>query len=180
MGAVIAVVAVVAFVAAYLTWTAGRLDRLHARVDAARASLDAQLVRRAAVAVEVATLLDTDARLLLERAAHDARAWDGEHGPAREDVENALGRALNAGLDAVGVDRLVGRDAALADELGVAATKVVLARRFFNDAVRDTLSLRHARVVRWLRLAGRAPLPRYFEIDDTPPPSLASPPVGAA
>ncbi|MCW2611535.1 MAG: hypothetical protein JWM15_2781, partial [Cryptosporangiaceae bacterium] len=41
----------VAFVvAAYLTWTAGRVERLHDRCAAARASLDAQLVRRAAAA----------------------------------------------------------------------------------------------------------------------------------
>lgn len=29
----------------YLSWTAGRLDRLHSRIDAARAALDAQLLR---------------------------------------------------------------------------------------------------------------------------------------
>jgi 8-oxo-dGTP pyrophosphatase MutT (NUDIX family) len=40
----------------------------------------------------------------------------------------------------------------------------VLARRVHNDAVRDTLALRRKRSVRWLRLAGRAPLPSYFEI----------------
>ena len=37
-------------VAVYISWTAGRLDRLHARVDAAWAGLDAALVRRAAAA----------------------------------------------------------------------------------------------------------------------------------
>ena len=41
---------------------------------------------------------------------------------------------------------------------------MLLARRFHNDAVRDTLALRLRRPVRWLRLGGRAPLPTYFEI----------------
>ncbi|CAA9348579.1 MAG: FIG019327: membrane domain, partial [uncultured Frankineae bacterium] len=49
-------VGVVLFVLAvlYVSWTAGRLDRLHARVDAAWAALDAALVRRAAAARAVA------------------------------------------------------------------------------------------------------------------------------
>jgi hypothetical protein len=32
--------------------------------------------------------------------------------------------------------------------------------------VRDALVIRDRRVVRWLRLAGRAPHPAYFEMDD--------------
>ena len=39
----------------YLSWTAGRIDRLHARVEAARAVLDAQLLRRSGAALDVAT-----------------------------------------------------------------------------------------------------------------------------
>ncbi|MCW2667162.1 MAG: hypothetical protein JWN57_2124, partial [Frankiales bacterium] len=50
-------VALVVVLALYVTWTAGRLDRLHARVDAAWAALDAQLVRRAAAARAVAGCL---------------------------------------------------------------------------------------------------------------------------
>ena len=41
---------------------------------------------------------------------------------------------------------------------------MLLARRFHNDAVRDTLALRERPPVRWLRLGGTAPLPTYFEI----------------
>ena len=43
---------------------------------------------------------------------------------------------------------------------------VLIARRVHNDAVRDTLDLRSRRLVRWLRLAGTAPAPAYFEIAD--------------
>jgi 8-oxo-dGTP pyrophosphatase MutT (NUDIX family) len=35
-----------------------------------------------------------------------------------------------------------------------------------NDAVRDILALRSRRFVRWLRLAGNAPAPAFFEITD--------------
>jgi hypothetical protein len=45
---------------------------------------------------------------------------------------------------------------------------VVLARRFYNDAVRDTRELRGRRLPRLLRLHARRPLPRYFDIDDRP------------
>ena len=54
--------------------------------------------------------------------------------------------------------------AALVAELADAEARVLLARRFHNDAVRDTLALRERRWVRLLRLGGRAPLPSYFEI----------------
>ncbi|NED81786.1 hypothetical protein G3I76_17035, partial [Streptomyces sp. SID11233] len=58
-------------IAVYLSWTAGRLDRLHARIDATRAGLDAQLLRRVSVAQELATsgLLDPAASLVLYEAA---------------------------------------------------------------------------------------------------------------
>ena len=55
----------------------------------------------------------------------------------------------------------------LVAELAEAESRVLLARRFHNDAVRDTLALRERRPVRWLRLGGHAPLPTYFEIAET-------------
>ena len=54
--------------------------------------------------------------------------------------------------------------APLAEELSDATQRVMLARRVHNDAVRDTKALRARRQVRWLRLAGTAPMPEYFEI----------------
>ena len=76
---------------------------------------------------------------------------------AREGAENELSTELT----------LVDGDAvppALMAELSEAESRVLLARRFHNDAVRDTLALRERRPVRWLRLGGRAALPTYFEI----------------
>ena len=46
---------------------------------------------------------------------------------------------------------------------------MALARRFYNDAVRDTVSLRRRRLPRLFRLGGAEPLPAFFEIDDTVP-----------
>jgi len=45
---------------------------------------------------------------------------------------------------------------------------VGLARRFYNDAVRDTAALRQRRLPRLLRLHASRPLPRYLDIDDRP------------
>ena len=50
--------------------------------------------------------------------------------------------------------------------------KVELARRFHNDVVTSARVLRSRRRVRWLRLAGRAPVPTTVDLDDTPPQAL--------
>jgi 8-oxo-dGTP pyrophosphatase MutT (NUDIX family) len=53
---------------------------------------------------------------------------------------------------------------ALVAEVADAEARVLLARRFHNDAVRDTLALRERPLVRWLHLGGTAAMPTYFEI----------------
>ncbi|KKC03920.1 NUDIX hydrolase, partial [Mycobacterium nebraskense] len=58
--------------------------------------------------------------------------------------------------------------AGLIAELADAEARVLLARRFHNDAVRDTLALRERFLVRTLRLGGTASLPSYFEIVERP------------
>ncbi|MER5771199.1 LemA family protein [Streptomyces sp. NPDC001985] len=166
--------------ALYLSWTAGRLDRLHTRIDAARAALDAQLLRRASVTQELATagVLDPAASIVLYEAAHAARQAEEEQ---REVAESELSAALRAvfeeaeQLDAV---RRVpgGEDATL--ELAQAVRRVPMARRFHNDAVRAARALRRHRKVRWFRLAGHAPFPLAFEMDDEPPTALADRPTG--
>ncbi|HUR13608.1 MAG TPA: NUDIX hydrolase [Mycobacteriales bacterium] len=161
-GDVALAVAIVVLVALYVTWTAGRLDRMHARVDAAWAGLDAQLVRRAAAARSLLPHLPPGA----EAAAVDERAIAalaaGEHG--REAVENALTRALRA---AVGrLPRTPAAEVALT-ELDAASTRVGLARSFHNSAVTDTRALRRRRLPRLLRLAGHRAMPSFFDVDDT-------------
>jgi len=188
----------VVLVAWYLTFSATRLDRLHARVEGARSALDAQLVRRASVTLQLAASgrLDPATSLLLADAAHEAReadtdgaavdgaaldgaAVDGTAVDAvtREQAESDLTGALRAAFADRGlVEDLradpLGRE--LLAELAAAGLRVQLARRFHNDVVRSARVVRRKRVVRYLRHAGHAPWPQTVEISDTPPETLAA------
>ncbi|HSY15085.1 MAG TPA: NUDIX hydrolase [Jatrophihabitantaceae bacterium] len=150
---------------AWVTFTVTRLDRLHARVDAAQAALDAQLVRRVAALLHVVesgdSTLPTRDRERYESVARSALVASGDE---REAAENEVGRAVVALVDS---DAVLTPEAGA--ELGEAAARVVIARRFYNDAVRDTRSLRARRMPRLMRLAGRRELPKFFDIDDTVP-----------
>lgn len=123
-----------------------RLDRLHIRTDAAWAALDGALARRALLA-----------RLASPKLQAATEAAEGADKAEREAAENEVSRLLGE-LDREALP------AEIATELADAEHRLVLARRVHNDAVRDTLSLRRKRSVRWLRLAGTAALPSYFEI----------------
>lgn len=160
MGWLVTAVALVVLIAVWVTWTANRIDRLQARVEAARASLDAQLVRRAASAQALADedteVLGADLAGRLRSTARDALNSDAA---GREAAENDLGRTLG---------QLTGTapDAARSAELQEAVSRVGIARRFYNDAVRDLRALRGQRLPRLFRLAAHRPLPPFFEIDD--------------
>jgi hypothetical protein len=165
---VLVIVGVLAMLGVYVSWRAGRLDRLHARVEAARFALDAALVRRSSVALELASsgLLDPATSVLLAGAAHDARAAQN----GREMPESDLTRALRAVFSQPDFRALLaGRDGAeeLLAELESASHQVFLARKFYNDAVAATVAARRRWLAVALRLAGRAPKPEFFEIDDS-------------
>ncbi len=169
------VAALVVVLAWYLTFSATRLDRLHARLEGARNALDAQLVRRASVSLQIAVSgrLDPASGLLLADAAHEAR----EAGPVdREQAESDLTRALHAAFAEAGSLDPFSSDGAgreLLHELGAACLRVQLSRRFLNDVVRAARVVRRKKVVRYLRLAGHADWPATAEFDDTPPETLA-------
>jgi hypothetical protein len=162
---IVAVLCIAAILGLYLLGMAQRLDRLHARVDAAGAAFDAQLRRRSAAAASFATAVSLDPALVesLQDAARDAHAAAGL-GHDREVVEHAVTRSL-AWVVAKSPEALTSRSAA-ATELHDEALRATFARSFYNDTVRDALVVRDRRIVRWLRLAGRAPHPAYFEMDD--------------
>jgi hypothetical protein len=153
----------------YISWRASRLDRLHNRVEAARTALDLALVRRASAASELATsgLLDPATSLLLADAVRRARQAD----PAERDLaESDLTRALRATLgDPDFRKELIGDDGAteLVAEVGAAAQQVFIARKFYNDLAGRTVDARRRPLARVLRLAGSAPLPAFFDMDDT-------------
>lgn len=175
MTTLVLIAVAVLLIGVYLSWTAGRLDRLHARIDAARAALDAQLLRRASITQELATanILDPAASMVLYQAAHDARIAEEDH---REVAESALSQALRAVFgetaQVAAVCEAPGGDET-ASELAAAVRRVPMARRFHNDAVRAARALHRHRKVRWFRLAGHAPFPLAFEMDDEPPTALA-------
>ena len=160
----------------WVTFTLTRLDRLHARVDAAWAALDGQLVRRAAALQHVAESADSGAPERLrgpcDKAAKDALSVVDakrqasvdvdDYRTARQAAENAVGRMVNE-LAEVAV--MLHPNAVA--ELREGAARVQVARRFYNDAVRDTRALRSRRMPRLLRLAGHRALPQFFDIDDT-------------
>lgn len=160
----------------WVTFTLTRLDRLHARVDAAWAALDGQLVRRAAALQHAAESPDSGApprlRAPCEQAAKDALGVKDakrqasvdldDYRAARQAAENAVGRMLGELAEvSVMLHPRVG------DELREGAARVQVARRFYNDAVRDTRGLRSRRMPRLLRLAGHRAMPQFFDIDDS-------------
>ncbi|OBG38513.1 exopolyphosphatase [Mycobacterium alsense] len=160
VAAVLVLVALVIAAAGWAYRTAHRLDRLHVRYDLSWQALDGALARRAVVARAVA--IDgygssPEGRRLTALADAAERAPR----PARESCENELSAAL-ATVDPASLP------AGLIAELADAEARVVLARRFHNDAVRDTLALAERRPVRAFRLGGTAALPSYFEIVERP------------
>ena len=166
---IILIIAGALFVGVYVSWRAGRIDRLHARVDMARVALDVTLLRRGSVAFELATsgLLDPATSLLLAGAVHEAPA-DGD-GP-RDLAESDLTRALRAAFSQPGfrssLSGIEGADELLA-EVEAASHQVFLARKFYNDLVGATRDARGRPLARTLRLAGRARAPEFFEMDDS-------------
>jgi len=172
VGVLLAVLGVLAvLLVAWCVGRARRLDRLHVRLDAARAALSAALDRRAGVARCVGVPAPAPVAEDSDRLRPAGRGRPGRVGvaggaasvlAAREAGESALTRRLAR------IDR-ARMEPALRAELVDAEQLVVLARRVHNDAVRDTLALRSRRLVRWLRLAGTAARPVYFDIAEPEP-----------
>ncbi|HEU4421568.1 MAG TPA: hypothetical protein VFR67_03395, partial [Pilimelia sp.] len=170
---VVAVVTAVALVATYLTWLAGRVDRLHARAASASRALDAHLLRRAAAAAVLAEESGGPGLYAAAREALDAGPDD------REAAENDLTRQLKAARASGGALRTLVSEApdGAGDGVVAASRRVAVARQVHTDLVRDALAVRRHPVVRLLRLTRRHRRPAYFDIDD---PTLDGAVTGAA
>jgi hypothetical protein len=191
---IVLIVAAALLIGVYVSWRAGRIDRLHARVDMARAALDATLLRRSSVALELATsgLLDPATSLLLAAAVHGTRSGPGGNGGAgsppvrggglggvvppettqrpRDLAESDLTRALRAAFSQPDFrSSMTGKEGAddLLAEVEEATHQVFLARKFYNDVVALTRDARNRPLARLLRLSGKAPAPVFFEMDDS-------------
>jgi hypothetical protein len=182
---VVVAILVVVVMSVYVSWRAGRLDRLHHRTDGARTALDLALVRRSSSAYELASsgVLDPATSLLLADAARRVKEGEGTRGIegtrgadgtrdsvlARELVESDLTRALRAAFSQPEFRQSIkGSEGAeeLVAEVEAAAHQVYLARKFYNDVAARTLDARRKRLARLFRLAGHAPAPAFFEMDD--------------
>lgn len=166
------IAAVIVAIGMWAYSTANRLDRLHVRSDQSWQALEGALARRAVVARAVAMAIAgpvSDPALAEQARALTALAGRAERAgrPDRETVENQLSVALS------GIDIAQLRPQLVA-ELADAEARVLIARRFHNDAVRDTLALRTRRPVRILHLGGTAPLPTYFEITERVTPAAST------
>ena len=167
---IVIVVAAALLIGVYVSWRAGRIDRLHARVEMARAALDVTLLRRSSVALELATsgLLDPATSLLLAAAVHGTRTDGGDR--PRALAESDLTRALRAAFSQPDFrSSLSGKEGAdeLLGEVEATAHQVFLARKFYNDMVAVTRDARRRPLARVLRLAGNAQAPEFFEMDDS-------------
>lgn len=154
----------------YLGMTAGRIDRLHRRIDVARLALDSHLLRRSGVTLELASsgYLDPASAVLISETAHSARLSTDLSSTQRDSAESELTAVLNAVLDVEAVqmidDSLGGHE--ILEEFAASARRVELSRRFLNDAVRACVQLRKQRSARWFQLAGHTPVPQTREIHD--------------
>lgn len=169
----ILIVVVIVVFAVYLSATAGRLDRLHHRVDTAYASLDLQLVRRSVAAYEIAEsgLIDPAASIVLSDAA--MKAQEDRNPPlARGQLESNLTKAIAATIGSrEDVEALceTARGRQLVEALSGSIHRAAIARRFYNDAVRACVAVRRQRLVRMFHLEGNTELPRSVEMDDEIP-----------
>ncbi|WP_315095572.1 hypothetical protein [uncultured Cellulomonas sp.] len=196
-------VTIVVALALWWVWVAAsRLDRLHRKVGTSRAVVDAQLVRRATVAAELATsgLLDPVSSVLVGEAAWAALSTGAVElapdlrellGPDdvppggdvllavdRSGIESELSATLREALDDADEVAALRADPAgdeLVDLLASSWYRVQLARRFHNEAVAQTQRARRGPLVRLLRLAGHAPEPQSLELDDSWPETLGRP-----
>lgn len=175
----ILIVAALALVVWRLSALAGRLDRLHHRIELADASLDAQLARRARATEALGTsgLLDPGSSIVLALAASNSRNAISAPPSDRGIAESELSRDLREVLrdqDTVEYLRSTPEGEEILTDLAYACNQVTLSRRFRNDGVQATRLLRSGVIVRVFHLAGSAPMPQMMEMDDGAPPTLAA------
>ena len=144
----------------YLSFVAGRLDRLHHRVETSWAILDSLLQRRAAIALEIArhSSLDQASAYLIAGAATAARAAEiSERSDAESTLSGALGHISNTATTL---------PSELLNELSDLTQKIRLAISIHIEAVNSTQIFRSRFLIRVFRLAGHAPLPIKYQFEE--------------
>lgn len=163
--------ALITFCVWYLSHQAGRLDRLHHRIDVAELALHGQLLRRGGIVAELAAVPGIDPVLcvLWGQAAHEILILQEVASPARTQVEDELSGILAMTLadeDEVNEIRTNAHAAALLAELAQVSIRIQMSHQFHTDAVRDCLEIREQFIVRFAHLAGYAKPPVRFVLAD--------------
>lgn len=157
---VLRVAVIVLAIAFYLASTAGRLDRLHIGVDAAKASLELQMSMRAETVAEVLAEghVDPVSQQLVSAALTRRRGFDVNNCAAESELSLLLRELVDA-YDGVVAEPELQR------ELQSACNRVEFAYKFYNDAVEQTIQMRLRPIVRYLGLAGHTAMPQRVSCD---------------
>jgi len=163
----------------YLSQQAGRLDRLHHRIEVTELALHGQLVRRGGIVAELAAVPGIDPALcvLWGQAAHEVLILRDLYSLQRTEVEDELTNILVMTMDEpeeVNEIRSNPHASALLDELLQVSERIKMSQQFHADAVRDCLEIRDQLLVKIFRLAGRAKLPVPVDLYVQIPPALAN------
>jgi hypothetical protein len=131
----------------FASQVAGRLDKLHRRVSSARTTLWRRCNERYDAAIQFGSpeIVELAKQLRLATAK---QMFSAEHLM----LESNLTRALQLEVQPVVLQN--------------AQLRLQDSRRMYNEAVRATIYLRSWRISRWLKLAGRATLPRFVDFND--------------
>ena len=162
----------------FLSHQAGRLDRLHHRIEVTELALHGQLVRRGGIVAELAAVpgIDPALSVLWGQAAHEVLILRDLYSTERTAVEDALTNVLVMTMDEPEEVNEIRRNehaSSLLDELLQVSERIKMSQQFHADAVRDCLEIREQFLVRFFRLAGRAKPPVPVDLDVQIPPALA-------
>lgn len=150
----------------YISFTATRLDRLHHRVETTWGNLDAALQQRAGIALEIARagVLDPASSVILSNAAHAAlTAPANNRSDAEADLSEVIISMVN--VNVLGSDLHL-KAAELTTNLDAVRARVRMAISFHVEAVQATKIQRSRRIIKLLRLAGRAPTPVRYPFEE--------------
>jgi hypothetical protein len=149
----------------YLSFIAGRLDRLHHRVETSWEHLDALLQRRAAIAIEISHLpqLDPATAIVLSAAAFGAREASIVE---RSEAESTLSGTLALIEPDLGEMPVTASTSNVLKELQVISEKIKVGVVIHMESVSAARNLRAKFICRIFKLAGRAPLPVTYAFED--------------
>ncbi|MFM1826380.1 MAG: hypothetical protein RLZZ37_1015 [Actinomycetota bacterium] len=161
----ITLVLIVFVYAIYLSNVAGRLDRLHLKVENARHALDRQLALRTSICKEIIKLTVLDEKLIneLENALKESIQEESLeiHTLQEWEIESRVSRALNNIFDDEKIVKSI-NDQKLLIEIAAAIRRVSYALTFYNDAAKSAIKVRKRWTVRFFRLFGRASMPQVI------------------